>query len=211
MSHSTTSGGGRRAPALALQRDDARRERSWARSVARMSVREPRGSGGEAPGRQRRRAAAPCACIAALAPRHLRVRHLLEIHLAAAPRASEKVMAASSSISVSSRRPGRRLAGGQRLGQAPVHLLGRRDLRQREARQQQPHHLFQQLRIAPEDVEGLVEQLALVAAVDEDGVQRPVEIVRGSRCRPRAPPRPRPAPCPARSAARRRARRGRNT
>ena len=39
------------------------------------------------------------------------------------------------------------------------------------------HHPLEQLRVAPEDVEALVEQLALVAPVHEHRVQRPVEIL----------------------------------
>ena len=66
----------------------------------------------------------------------------------------------------------------QRLLQAPAELLALVRLgRHADLRQQHLHHLFQQARIAPEDVEGLVEDLALVAAVHEHRVQRPVEIV----------------------------------
>ena len=39
------------------------------------------------------------------------------------------------------------------------------------------HHPLEQLRIAPEDVEALVEQLALVAPVHEHRMQGPVEIL----------------------------------
>src|SRR5690606_37997244 len=39
------------------------------------------------------------------------------------------------------------------------------------------HHPLQKLRIAPEHVKGLIENFALIAAVDEDRMQRPVKIL----------------------------------
>ena len=68
--------------------------------------------------------------------------------------------------------------GSMRLGDAPAHLLLRlRRLLALQRRQEQMHHPLEQLRVAPEDVEALVEQLALVAPVHEHRVQRPVEIL----------------------------------
>ena len=64
----------------------------------------------------------------------------------------------------------------QRLGQTPRQLLAGRGLARLELRQQQLHHLLEQVGLAPEDVERLVEQFALVAPVDEHRVQRPVEV-----------------------------------
>src|SRR3546814_13416198 len=45
-----------------------------------------------------------------------------------------------------------------------------------ELRQDHLQHALQDLRIAPEHVERLIEDLALVAAVHEHGVQGPVEV-----------------------------------
>ncbi len=66
----------------------------------------------------------------------------------------------------------------QRLGEAAQHLGALLLLRHVDIhfRQHEREHLFQQLGVAPEDVEGLVEQYPLVGAVDEDGVQCAVEI-----------------------------------
>ncbi len=64
----------------------------------------------------------------------------------------------------------------QRLGEAPVHLLALLLVGQHHLRQHHAEHALQQLGVAPEDVEGLIEELALVAAIDEDRMQRPVEI-----------------------------------
>ena len=117
---------------------------------------------------------------------------------------AEKVSVASSSI-VSSASSGARLRRQplrrERLGETPCHLLGRRGVGL-DLRQQQLHRLLEQIGLAPEDVERLVEQLALVAPVHEHGVQGPVEVAGGGR---RRPPRPRaahPAPCPGRQARR---------
>src|SRR5262249_50426962 len=43
--------------------------------------------------------------------------------------------------------------------------------------QQHLHHLFQQTRVAPIDVEGLVEDLSLIAPIHKNRMQRPVEVV----------------------------------
>ncbi len=64
----------------------------------------------------------------------------------------------------------------KRLGKASRELFAGRRLAPLELRQQQLHHLLEQVGLAPEDVKGLVEQLALVAPVDEHRVQRPVEV-----------------------------------
>ena len=71
----------------------------------------------------------------------------------------------------------RRLVGVQRLGEAAQHL-GARVLRHLDVElgQDEPEHLLQELGVAPEDVKGLVEQHPLVGPVDQDGVQRPVEV-----------------------------------
>ena len=94
-------------------------------------------------------------------------------------------------------------AGLQRLLQAAAQLLalvllgGHADLGQ-----QHLHHLFEKPRIAPVDVERLVEDLALVAAVHEHRMERPVEIVALLQSRrldrlDRAQHLPRPDPRPA--------------
>jgi hypothetical protein len=59
-------------------------------------------------------------------------------------------------------------AAGARLfaGLPPVDL-----------RQEHRHHALEQLRVAPEDVEGLVEDLELLAPAEEDARQGPVEVV----------------------------------
>ncbi len=86
-------------------------------------------------------------------------------------------MAASSSISSSLRLLAVAVARLlQRLGEAAAHLLALLLIGQRDLGQHHAEHALEQLGIAPEDVERLIEQLALVAAIDEDGVQRPVEI-----------------------------------
>ena len=46
-----------------------------------------------------------------------------------------------------------------------------------DLRQEEPHHALEHLRVAPEDVERLVEELELLAPVEEDGGERPVEVV----------------------------------
>src|SRR5262249_46661286 len=43
-------------------------------------------------------------------------------------------------------------------------------------RENQPHHLFQKLGVAPEDVKGLIEDQPLLRPVDEYRMQGPVEI-----------------------------------
>ena len=82
-------------------------------------------------------------------------------------------MAASISVSASSVSPaGSSPVRMQRLGE-PARHLGAAVLFALDAqfRQHQPHHFFQQLGVAPEDVKGLVEDQPLVRPVDEDGVQ----------------------------------------
>ncbi len=110
--------------------------------------------------------------------RQLVERHLLEIHAAQQLAVGEGhrgveldlLLALVVLVAVA-------VAGVHRLGEAADHLLAVARARRLELRQEQRHHLLEELRIAPEDVEGLVEDLALVALVDEDGVQRPVEIL----------------------------------
>ena len=97
----------------------------------------------------------------------------------------------------------------QRLRRPP---LGRRRLRRRvqaaHHRRQQAHHLLEELRIAPEQPEDLGEDRALLAAADEAGLQRAVEVVACRRSPHRldgadridhpARCRPAPRPCAAR-------------
>ena len=83
-------------------------------------------------------------------------------------------------------RPGAR---EQRFG----HSIGRRGLRPPGRGRPglgniSAMHALEHARVAPEDVEGLVEQLELLAAIEEQRRQRPVEIVAVLRCpSPRAP------------------------
>ena len=68
-------------------------------------------------------------------------------------------------------------AGEERFAQAAAERAGvalRGDV---DGGEEEAGHAFQELRIAPEDVERLVEQWALVGPADEDRVQRPVEVV----------------------------------
>ena len=55
-------------------------------------------------------------------------------------------------------------------------LVGGQPLFAAHCRQDEPHHALQDVGVAPEHVKGLVEQVALIAPVDEDGVQGPIEI-----------------------------------
>ena len=65
-----------------------------------------------------------------------------------------------------------------RFGQAPEPgLLGLLAGIAGHLMEEQLHQLLQHLGLLPEDVEGLVEDLALVAPLHEDGVQRPVEVI----------------------------------
>ena len=65
----------------------------------------------------------------------------------------------------------------ERLCQAPRHL-GTPILLGLDAdfRQHQPHHLLQQIGVAPEDVKGLVENQPLVRPIDENRMQCPIEV-----------------------------------
>ena len=65
----------------------------------------------------------------------------------------------------------------ERFGEAPCHL-GAPILFGLDPnfRQHQPHHLFQQIGVAPENVKGLVENQPLVRPVDEDRMQCPIEV-----------------------------------
>ncbi len=92
---------------------------------------------------------------------------------------AEKVSVASSSTVGSSPSSGASPSPGSRRG--PSASARRRAISCGAARrcrsgQQQLHRLLEQIGLAPEDVEGLVEQLALVAPVDEHRVQGPVEV-----------------------------------
>ena len=67
----------------------------------------------------------------------------------------------------------------QGLGQPTAQLLALFGFfgARRKARQQHGHHAFEKLRIAPEDMERLVEDRPLILAVDEDGMERPIKII----------------------------------
>ncbi len=67
----------------------------------------------------------------------------------------------------------------RRLSCLPLSCCGRHV----DLRQQHVHHLLEQARIAPVDVERLVEDLALVAAVHEHRMERPVEVVAVAQAR----------------------------
>ena len=65
----------------------------------------------------------------------------------------------------------------KRLGQSPANLPGRRVWGALELRQDHLHHAFEDAWVAPKHMKGLIEHLALVAAVDEHRMQRPIEVV----------------------------------
>ena len=95
---------------------------------------------------------------------------------------SEKVKCVSNCTSSLARLVGRvgrlrRLGRGQRLGQAvgarrALLLAAAADLGQ-----QQVHHLLEQLRVAPEGVEGGVEQRLLLVALEHHRAQRRMHVV----------------------------------
>ena len=148
--------------------------------MRRRSTREPRGSGGEAAGRHLHDRQAQAGELAA-GGGQLLGRHLLEVlalQLLAGGPGEERVDLDRRLLLLLGLGLARPLLGRHRLGDATAHLLllglGLVAL---ELRQEELHHALEELRVAPEDVEALVEQLALVAPVHEHGVQRPVEIL----------------------------------
>ena len=177
MSHRMTSGGGRRR-GLRLRSSISPSGRSARRSEARKSTRGPRRAGAVAAGAAlRHRQAQPRDGAQRLVD--LGLGHLLEIallqHLAVGHGEGRLDLDFGRLVLVL-----RRLAlpGLQRVLQAAAELLALSGLgRHADLRQQHLHHLFEQPRIAPIDVERLVEDLALVAPVHEHRVQRPVEVV----------------------------------
>jgi hypothetical protein len=76
------------------------------------------------------------------------------------------------------RRLGLALRLEQRLGQASVLRRRRRrsTLLLADLRQQHAHHLPEQVRVLPEDVERLVEQCAMLGAIDQAAMQGGVEV-----------------------------------
>ena len=76
---------------------------------------------------------------------------------------------------------GRRFRAGvpqERLGRALFpRLCTAVFLRAFDLRQHEGHHMFQELRVAPEEAKALVEDRPLFGAGDKDGVKRPVEIL----------------------------------
>ena len=147
------------------------------RSVRRRSTRQPRGSGWKrrvGTARIGRRMARISLLASAISSADMSSKSLC-----CSTSLAEKVSVASSSICLLGLL-GRLACAGQllrreRLGETPRDLLGcgRFGL---DLRQQQLHRLLEQIGLAPEDVERLVEQLALVAPVHEHGVQGPVEV-----------------------------------
>ena len=175
MSHSTTSGGGRRRGLLRFS-SIRPPERSAARIVARRSARRAVPVGGEAAGRHvLHRQAQPR--DRGLGARQLVERHLLEIHAAqllAVGKGHDRVDFGLDLLGLAGRLAAVRV---QCLGEPPRHL-GAAVLFGLDPQfgQHQPHHLFQQIGVAPEDVKGLVENQPLVRPVDEDRVQCPIEV-----------------------------------
>ena len=173
MSHSTTSGGGRRR---GLLRFSSMRppERSAARSVARMSARAPRGS------RAKRRVGISwigrrSRAIAALA-RASSSNDIFSKSIVRSCSRSEKVIAASISTCSSGLSRvcwcGCKASARRRIISAPSS----RGISTFICGSIVASIFFEQLGIAPEDVKRLVEQLPLVRPVDKDRVQCPVEI-----------------------------------
>ena len=138
---------------------------------------EPCGCGAVAPGRSRRDGE-PQPSDGRLRRRELRGRHLLEIarpqHLPVRPGEG------GVELDLPLRLLGSRLAfgaGEERLAQPPAERLGvalRRGVNGGEEEARDP---LEEFRVAPEDVERLVEQRPLVGSAYEDRVQRPVEVV----------------------------------
>jgi len=165
MSHRTTSGGGRRR-GLRRFSSISPPERSAARPVP---------VGHEAPRRHVLHRQAQ------LGDRRLRAcqlfeRHLFEIHAAQLLAVGKGHCCVEFGLGLLGF-PLRPSVGVKRLGQAPGHrsafVLFTFDA---QLRQHEPHHLLQQLGVAPEDVKGLVEDQPLVGPIDEHCVQCPIEI-----------------------------------
>ena len=179
MSQMMTSGGWRRR-GLRRRSAGGPPERSEARKVARMSMRRPWGSGREAPGGQihdgeRHPLHQPLGLLQLLDGHLLEIRLLQQLAVGEGHGRVEldlflfRLLILVAAVA---------LGGPHRLGQAPADLLALLlALGHADAGQQHGHHALQQLGIAPEDMEGLVEDRPLILAVDEDRMQRPVEIV----------------------------------
>ncbi len=180
MSQSTTSGGGRRAPALALAARAAPPERSAARSVARMSMRaaarDRAGSAGSADSASGRRHAAD----EPLGARQLLGRHLLEIHLLqqlARRRRSSPRRARSRSPRVrSSRRLALRRRAAPRRGGGSSPRPRARVRRARSAGSSSAIIFSSSCGLRQKMWKAWSKSVALVVPVDEDRMQRPVEI-----------------------------------
>jgi hypothetical protein len=176
MSHSTTSGGWRRRERYGVAARAQRRAHGGAQigaAAGRIGTETPRRHLDD-------RQAHPLDRLPGLG--QLLGGHLLEVHgierLAIGP--GERGVDLDLVLVLPAAKLAIGIAGPQRLGQAaaPLHgalgaaLRGRPQIGQRQA-----HHAPKDLWVAPEHVEGLVEELPLVAPVDQDRVQRPVEIV----------------------------------
>ena len=178
MSHSTTSGGCAAAPALVGQVDHrAATAQALAQRPAEVDPPAAR-IGNETPGPDRLDRQ-PHALDQGLGRGDLGRGHLLEV-LALQDLPLGK---AERGVELDGRRLGilghltlaRLFLGTEGVGEAPAQLLLIRPV-ELDLGQQQLHHPLEQIGLAPEDVERLVEQLALVAAVDEHRMQRPVEV-----------------------------------
>ena len=165
----------RRRPAGELDRARAEPEASPQRG-AHVDERTVR-MGTVAPGRGRWDGGAQ-ARDGRLRGRELRGGHLLEVaraqHLPVRP--GERRV----ELDLVLRLPGPRLAfGARKQGFAQpaaerARVALRRDM---DGGEEEAGHAFEELRVAPEDVERLVEQRPLVGPAHEDRVQRPVEVV----------------------------------
>ena len=161
MSHSTTSGGGRRRALAAAEFDQALRPQ--ARRQGRAHV-------GRGPARRRavaaRRRSGTGRRSCAIARRgrvDLGLRHLLEVHCPAAPRGPRRSRSRRSRLRAARSSSLRRLALPGCSASCRRRLSSLRSsgsARHVDLRQQHLHHLLEQTRIAPKDVEGLVENLA---------------------------------------------------
>ena len=181
MSHRTTSGGCR-SPPRAWSPDRSRRRPTAASSASSPAcpTRRPWMAEFEPPGRHGHDRQRTCADDR-FRHGHFGRRHLLEVHgLQQFPiRPGQRSRRSRSPRSCCSPAPSPGF--GHRAGSASA---SRRDISgpscfksARSAGSSRASIRFRISRIAPEDMERLIEQLALVAPVHEHGVERPVEIL----------------------------------
>ena len=174
MSHSTTSGGGRSRRLLRL------RSMSAARAQRRAQCRAHVGAGAARIGREapRRHGRAPAAAAgrSPLSPAPARRATSSRNPSPAAARGRRR--SSPRRIRARSRRfrAIRGLGCSASASRRSISWLSSCGRSRLISRQHQRHHLLEQLGIAPEDVERLVEQRPLVRPVDEHRVQGPVEI-----------------------------------